>query len=143
MLGDQTTTWEKPSLQQRSDNMHKNGSTRVRGYHFPTEELRIKDSEVLRSNSSKQWKNRRLVLTKDDLLEGLSGQEKITEKIPLVSIKNHIPNFRLSEPLDSAARSMKSAVSRRCQTRIFPFQLLLWRSIAIRKIRQEQPRLSR
>ena len=58
----------------------------------------IKDSEVFRSKSSKACKNRRLLLTSDDLLEGLSGQETIIEKIPLVIPKI---KFLLSEHLIS------------------------------------------
>jgi hypothetical protein len=66
--------------------MNKSKKKRSKGHELPSEEMRIKDSEVFRSNSSKAWKIRRLVLTKDDILVGLAGQEKVIEKIPLVSI---------------------------------------------------------
>jgi hypothetical protein len=71
--------------------MNKSKSARAKGHLLPPEETRIKDSEVYRSNTSKEWKIRRLVLTKDEILVGLAGQEKIIEKIPLVSLKSILP----------------------------------------------------
>ena len=73
------------------DNSNTNRSMRTRSFQLPPEDERIKDSVVFRSNSSKEWKNRRLVLTKNDLFEGLAGQDTIIEKIPLVSLKSHSP----------------------------------------------------
>ncbi len=76
--------------------MHKSRSVRAKGHHLPSEEMRIKDSEVFRSNSSKEWKIRRLVLTMDDVLVGLAGQDRIIEKIPLVSINVKYPQMNTS-----------------------------------------------
>ena len=90
---DENPSWKDDETSEFISNMHKTRSVRARGYQFPPEEMRIKDSEVLRSNTSKEWKDRRLVLTKDDLLEGLSGQEKIIEKIQLVRLKPFFPNL--------------------------------------------------
>ena len=53
---------------------------------LPEAESRIKDGTVRRFNSNHEWKDRRLVLTDQDVLLTLHGHDQVIEKIPLVNI---------------------------------------------------------
>lgn len=53
---------------------------------MPDESLQVHHKRVWRLNSSRDWKKRILILTKEDLLVGLEGHDFVIEKIPLVNL---------------------------------------------------------
>ncbi len=56
---------------------------------LPDPEYRVKDGILKRFNSNHEWKERRLVLTSQDILFTLVGHDNVIEKIPLVSRESY------------------------------------------------------
>ena len=56
---------------------------------LPEASDRLRDELVWRLNSSKEWKQRRLVLCKEELLVALDHEDKVIDRIPLVSDVKH------------------------------------------------------
>ena len=66
--------------------MARRNKRRLHEFRIPEESKRILQTDILRLNSNHEWKNRTLILTKEELLVTSEQYDFVLEKIPLVQL---------------------------------------------------------